>query len=133
LKEDELLGESALGDAVNPEDHFTVNHFDAVIDVVPSMQGHQHCQNYFGIGTDHLEAWQPSIFHDGWFRIAWIRIRETDRGSNLRGSECGTVPEMGLYRFFSMQEVQSLFYMFAEVGIERFRRGMDDIGPWYGQ
>jgi len=44
----------------------------------------------------------------------------------------GPCTGMGQCHFFSLEEVQDLFSIFAEVGIERSRRSMDNMTRWYG-
>jgi SAM-dependent methyltransferase len=133
LNEDGLRGAFVVGDGINLRDHFPANYFDAVIDVA--------CLQHNDIGSVRLmmaSTWQ--ILKPGGRMFSMMVDSESHGFGSGSLIEPGTFAEVdagpctgtGLCHFFSLEEVQNMFSIFAEICIERSRRSTDNMTRWYG-
>ena len=133
LKGDGLEGVLVVGDIVNLRDHFLADHFDAVIDV--ACLQHNDIRSIRAILDSARHVLKPGG------RIFSMMVDTESYGCGAgRQVEPGTFVEVsagpctgvGLCHFFSLEEVRSLFSIFAEVCIERSLRSQDNMTHWYG-
>ncbi len=133
LKGDRLEGVLVLGDIVNLRDHFLADHFDAVIDV--ACLQHNDIRSIRAILDSARHVLKP-----GGLIFSMMVDTECYGCGTGRQVEPGTFVEVsagpctgvGLCHFFSLEEVRSLFSIFAEVRIERSLRSQDNMTHWYG-
>ena len=133
LKGDGLAGALVVGDIANLRDHFLADYFDAVIDV--ACLQHNDIRSIRAILESVRHVLRPggrmfSMMVDT-ESYGYRTGRQVEPGTFIQVS-AGPCTGVGLCHFFSLEEVRSMFSIFADVRVERSRRSLDNMTHWYG-